>query len=62
LSTRISSFSPAAFNSQFCFGSGHIATSHAAPLPSVFFSKNHSFTNVPSFLNTWTRLLARSQT
>ena len=39
-----------------------LAMSQTAPLPSVFFSKNHSLTKLPSFLNTWIRLLMRSQT
>src|SRR4051794_21332621 len=36
--------------------------SHTEPDLRVFLSKNASFTNVPSFLNTWTRSLTRSHT
>ena len=36
--------------------------SQTEPERSVFFSKNASFTNVPSFRNTWMRSFARSHT
>ena len=65
---------PSATNSSRCCASDENATSHAEPYddttpncpetvaPSVFFETTPSFTNLPSFWNTWMRLLLRSQT
>src|ERR1700687_1444934 len=53
---------PSATKTDCCCGSLENATSHTAPSPSVVLETIDSFTNFPSFWNTWIRLLRRSQT
>ena len=46
----------------FCAASFEKAMSHTEPSPRVFGLMRISFTNLPSFVNTWMRSFTRSQT